>query len=421
MLCSPMEANALGITLIVLLLLLWKLDFAATLLNLRALSPEVPPEFRDRIGPEDHLRSLDYARINGRFSVIQSVASLFILLTFWFIGGFGWLDGLCRSWLGDGIPAGLLFLGLLFVGNHLLQLPFAIHDTFVIEERFGFNRTTPALFAADQCRSLLLAAVIGLPLLGGLLWIFSHVQHAWLWAWLLFTAVQWLLVWIAPTLILPLYNKFTPMPPGETRNAIEALARRCGFPLGEISVMDGSKRSTKANAYFTGFGKTKQIALYDTLVDGQTTDEIVAVLAHEIGHFKRRHILQRLAMGVVQSGLLFFLLGLIVDPARPFTRELFDAFGVAEISPHVGFVLFGILFSPASRLIGILANAISRRHEFEADAYAAAATGSPEPLISALKKLSLTNLSHLTPHPLPVFLDHSHPPVLVRIRALRQS
>ncbi|MCU0795233.1 MAG: M48 family metallopeptidase [Akkermansiaceae bacterium] len=416
-----MELNALGITLVIVLFLLWKLDFVATLLNLRALTPEVPDEFRDRITAEEHQRSIDYARVNARFSVIQSVASLFILLVFWFAGGFGWLDSLCRSWLGNGIPAGLLFFALLFLGNHLLNLPFAVYDTFVIEERFGFNRTTPRLFIADQFRSMLLAAVIGLPLLAGLLWIFGNVGHAWLWGWLLFTTVQLLLVWIAPTLILPLFNKFTPMPPGETREAIENLARKCGFPLGEISVMDGSKRSTKANAYFTGFGKTKQIALYDTLVNEQSRDEIVAVLAHEIGHFKRHHILQRIAMGIAQGGLLFFLLGQVIDPQGSFSRELFDAFGVDVISPHVGFVLFGILFSPASRIIGVFSNAWSRRHEFEADAYAADATGSPEPLISALKKLSVTNLSHLTPHPLPVFLDHSHPPVLVRIRALRQS
>ena len=414
-----MEPNALGITLIILLLLLWKLDFVATLLNLRALSPEVPAEFKDRISSAEHQKSLDYARTNARFAILQSVVSLFSLLVFWFAGGFGWLDSLCRSWLGDGLSGGLLFLGLLFLGNHLLQLPLAAYDTFVIEQRFGFNRTTPGLYVADQLRSLLLAAVIGLPLMAGLLWIFREVDHAWLWGWLFFTSVQLFLVWIAPTLILPLYNKFTPMPAGETRSAIEALAARCGFPLGEISVMDGSKRSTKANAYFTGFGRTKQIALYDTLIEGQESPEIVAVLAHEIGHFKRHHILQRLAMGVVQGGILFFLLDRILDPDGHFARALFDAFGVATISPHVGFVLFGILFSPASRLIGVLANAWSRRHEFEADAYASQAVGSPEPLISALKKLSVTNLSNLTPHPLRVFLDHSHPPVLTRIQALR--
>ena len=182
--------------------------------------------------------------------------------------------------------------------------------------------------------------------------------------------------------------------------------------------MDGSKRSTKANAYFTGFGKTKRIALYDTLIEGQEEDELVAVLAHEIGHFKLRHIVQRLAVSILHAAALFYLLGLVID-GGPFSRELFDAFGVEKISAHVGLVLFGILFAPASRLLGIAANAWSRKHEFEADAFAAKATGEPESLVSALKKLSAKNLSNLTPHPFRVFLDHSHPPVLVRINALR--
>jgi STE24 endopeptidase len=241
---------------------------------------------------------------------------------------------------------------------------------------------------------------------------------AWLWAWILFTVVQIVLMWLAPTLILPLFNKFEPMPEGPLRSSIEAMAAKCGFPIGEISVMDGSKRSTKANAYFTGFGKTKRIALYDTLVEEQTDDELVAVLAHEIGHFKCRHIVQRLAVSIVQSAVLFFLLGLAVDRDGAFARELFDAFGVGKITPAVGLVLFGILFTPASRLLGVFSNAWSRKHEFEADAFASDAVGGPGALISALKKLSAKNLSNLTPHRLRVVLDYSHPPLPERLRAL---
>ncbi len=414
-----MEWNSLGIAIVIALFLLWNLDFAATLLNLKALSPELPAEFRDTYDADRYARSQAYTRDSARFEIIHSIYSLTLLLVFWSLGGFGWLDEFSRSFVSGDIPAGLVFLSLLFLGHTLLHLPFSLYDTFVIEERYGFNKTTPKTFALDQLKSLLLAAVLGLPLAAGILWIFGNVPHAWLWAWALFVAFQLVLTWLAPTLILPLFNKFTPMEDGPLRRAIETMAEKCGFPLGEISVMDGSKRSTKANAFFTGFGKTKKIALYDTLIEEQTQDELVAVLAHEIGHFKLRHIIQRLAVSVLQAGVLFYLLGLVIDPSGKFSRLLFDAFGVKEISPHAGLVFFGLLFSPASRLLGIAANAWSRKHEFEADAYAARATGDPESLVSALKKLSAKNLSNLTPHPFRVFLDHSHPPTLVRIQALR--
>jgi STE24 endopeptidase len=413
-----MEFNAIAILILVALFALWKLDFIATILNLKALSPDLPAEFKDTYDAERYARSQEYTRESARFEIIHSVASLFILLAFWLAGGFGWLDRFARGLVSGEIPSGLVFLGLLFLGHMIVHLPFSIYDTFVIEEKFGFNKTTPKTFVIDQIKGLLLAAVLGLPLAAGILWIFGNVLNAWLWAWGFFVTFQLFLTWLAPTLILPLFNKFTPMADGPLRQAIEAMARKCGFPLGEISVMDGSKRSTKANAFFTGFGKNKKIALYDTLIEEQTRDELVAVLAHEIGHFKLRHIVQRLAVSIIQAAALFYLLARVID-GGPFSRELFDAFGVEKISAHVGLVLFGVLFAPASRLLGIAANAWSRKHEFEADAFAAKATEKPESLVSALKKLSAKNLSNLTPHPFRVFLDHSHPPVLIRINALR--
>lgn len=414
-----MELNLVGLAILVALLLLWNLNFVASLLNLKALTPEMPAEFADTLDADRYARSQAYTRESARFDIIESTASLFGLLVFWFLGGFGWLDGLARSLAGGEITAGLIFLALVFVGLQLVSLPFSIYSTFVIEERFGFNKTTPKTFAVDQLKSLLLTAALGLPLAAGLLWIFGHIEHAWLWAWLFFSAFQLFLMWIAPTVILPLFNKFEPMPEGSLRDSIEAMAERCDFPLTEISVMDGSRRSTKANAYFTGFGKNKKIALYDTLVEEQTDDELVAVLAHEIGHFKCRHILQRIAVSIVQSGVLFFLLGLAIDPDGAFAQMLFASFGVETVSPHVGLVLFGILFSPVARLLGIFSNAWSRKHEFEADAFAAKVTGDPAPLVGALKKLSAKNLSNLTPHPLRVVLDYSHPPLVERLRALR--
>ncbi|MGB1130374.1 MAG: M48 family metallopeptidase [Haloferula sp.] len=413
-----MDLNWLGILILTAILLLWNLDFVVTLLNLKAQSSSPPDDLADVFDPDRFAKSQAYTRASSRFGIIESVVSLFLLLGFWFAGGFTWLDALTRSWFDNEILIGLAFLSLLFVGHMLIHLPLSVYSTFVIEERFGFNKTTPKTFVIDQIKSLILSALLGLPLAAGVLWIFGNVPQAWLWAWLLFTAVQLFLMWLAPVVILPLFNKFEPMPEGPLRDAIESMAKKCEFPLTEISVMDGSKRSTKANAYFTGFGKTKKIALYDTLIEEQTTDELVAVLAHEIGHFKCRHIIQRMVVSILQSGVLFFLLGLAVDKEGRFSRLLFDAFGVDSISPHVGLVLFGILFSPASRILGVFSNMWSRKHEFEADAYAAHAMGDSTALSSALKKLSAKNLSNITPHALRVFLDYSHPPILQRLKAL---
>ncbi|MDB6077882.1 MAG: Peptidase, partial [Akkermansiaceae bacterium] len=242
-----MEWNAVGITILIALSLLWKLDFIATLLNLKALSPEIPAEFAGVYDPERYAKSQAYTRESARFEIIHSVYSLTVLIVFWVLGGFGWLDTLVRSAVHGEILIGLSYLSALFLGHTLLHLPFSIYDTFVIEERFGFNKTTPATFVIDQIKGLLLAAVLGLPLMAGLLWIFANVTHAWLWAWGFFVIFQLFITWLAPSLILPLFNKFTPMTDSPLLQAIHAMAKKCGFPVAEISVMDGSKRSTKAN------------------------------------------------------------------------------------------------------------------------------------------------------------------------------
>jgi STE24 endopeptidase len=407
--------------IVIAMFVLWKLEFAATLLNLKAFPDRVPDELTGVMDEEKLEKARRYLSVNARFHIIQSSVSLTVLLVFWFVGGFGWLDGLARSLAPHEVAVGLIFLAALFLGQSLVSLPFSVYETFVIENRFGFNRSTPATFIQDRVKGLLLAAVIGLPLAAAVLWIFGNVAQAWLWAWALVTAFQLLLTWLAPSLIMPLFNQFTPMPEGGLKQEIEALGTRCGFPLDGVFVMDGSKRSTKANAFFTGLGKRKKIALFDTLIDKSTTPELLGVLAHEIGHFRRGHIKQRLAVGMVQTAAVFFLLGLATDPGGRFARYLFDGFGVAAISPHVGLVLFGILFEPVSRVLGVMANAWSRRHEFEADAYAAEVTGEAEPLAAALTKMTADHLSHPTPAKLRVWLDYSHPPLLERLRALREA
>ncbi len=410
--------NFMSVIILVGLFLLWKLEFAATILNLKAFPARVPPPLAGLMDDEKLDKARRYLTINARFGIIQSTVMLFALLIFWVVGGFPWLDEVSRSLSASPVVAGLIFLTAMFLGQGIIGLPFSIYDTFVIEQEFGFNRATPATFILDRLKGLLLGAVIGLPLAAAVLWIFGNVPHAWLWAWLVVTGFQLLLTYLAPSIIMPLFNKFTPMPEGELKQEIEALGDKCEFPLTGVFIMDGSKRSTKANAFFTGLGKRKKIALFDTLVEKSTRPELLGVLAHEIGHFRCGHIKQRLMVGIVQTAVIFFLLGLATDPHGKFARVLFDAFGVHAISPQVGLVLFSILLEPVSKLLAVLANAWSRRHEFEADAYAAKVTGDRVSLGEALKKMTADHLSHPSPAPLRVWLDYSHPPLIQRLEAL---
>ncbi len=349
--------NTLAIIIVISLFLLWNLELIATLLNLKTFPSTPPPELDGLMDQEKLDKARSYLSINSRFDILRATFSLAILLAFWFLGGFPFLDNLARSFTGNEIIAGLIFFSALFVAQSLISLPFDFYETFVIEEKFGFNKSTKALFFADRAKGLALSAVLGLPLMAGILWIFNEVPNAWLWAWAFVTAFQLIATYLAPSLILPIFNKFTPMPEGELKSDIEALGDKCGFPLQGVFTMDGSKRSTKGNAYFTGFGKHKKIALFDTLIDKSTSPEILGILAHEIGHFKLGHIKQRLFVGILQMGLIFFLIGLAVNPDGTFARALHDAFFVGKISPHTGLVFFTILLEPASKLLSVLANA----------------------------------------------------------------
>ncbi len=410
-----MQINFWFLAIALALVVMWKVDFFATLLNLKALSPEIPAAFRDLVDEETYTRSQDYTRAKAVLGVVEGIVFLGVLLVFWWCGGFGWLDERVRLFVGEGGPIlrGLVFVAALVFALGLLRLPFDYYETFVLEERFGFNRATLGIWIADLVKGAALSFAIGAPLLAGLLWIFETVPLAWLWGWGLVTLVSLLLAYVAPTWILPLFNRFEPLPEGSLRRSIEEMARKCDYPLAEVSVMDGSKRSTKSNAFFTGFGKQKRIALFDTLIAKHSESELVGVLAHEIGHFKLRHIVKALVLGTLTTGAMFFLLGQMME-----NRALFDAFGVRETSVYVSLVLFGILMTPVNDLLSVAGNWLSRKHEFEADAYAAKATGDPGAMGEALRKLSRDNLSNLTPHPFYVFLHYTHPPVVERIAAL---
>jgi STE24 endopeptidase len=393
---------------------MYVLDTVANRLNLRALKPELPREFEGVYDQEEYRRFLDYTAATAKFERVEATWDLALLLGFWLLGGYDWLDRAVRSFHTGFIATGLLYLGALFLGQWLLGLPLEIYETFWIEERFGFNKTTPATFAGDQVKSLLLSAVLGGAVLALVLGILQRGgPAAWLVAWAMASALLILMVYAAPALILPLFNKMTPLEDGELRREIMACAERLEFPLAEISVMDGSRRSTKANAFFTGIGGTKRVVLFDTLVKNHTTDELVAVLAHEIGHYKLRHVVQHIVAAILNIGIFLFLAQWLIGwPA------LYAAFGVRQPSIYAGLALFLVLYGPLSRVLGIVRGAQSRRHEFAADRFAAEATGLPHALGQALKKLSRNNLGNLAPHRLHVVLYHSHPPVLERVRAL---
>jgi len=391
------------------------LDTLAKLLNLRSLKTQVPSEFSDVYDENRYRRSQEYTRTNTWYELIASTIMLVALLAFWFAGGFEGLDQLIRGLKLPNIFAGLLYFGSLCVARELLMLPFAIYHTFVIEQRYGFNRTTAGTFIVDRLKEWCISGLV----LGGFLLIVlalfdSFGLRAWIIAWICTAAISVILIYLAPKIILPLFFKFSPVPAGNLKEQVTEFCFRQRFPIRELLVIDGSRRSSKANAFFTGFGSNKRIALYDTLINNHTVPELLAVLAHEIGHSKKHHIIQHFVFG--QLNLLLLFLGASFCISRP---ELFEAFGVTTASYYVGLTLYGISIRPVAVLIGILANFWSRKHEFEADRFAAEALGDPNPLIQALKRLSKDSLSNLTPHPLLVGLHFTHPPVLARVLALR--
>jgi STE24 endopeptidase len=393
------------------------LDSLAKLLNLKSLETQVPSEFSDVYDENRYRRSQEYTRTNTWFELVVSTTTLAALLAFWLFGGFEGLDQLIRRLRLPNILPGLLYIGALCVAREVLMLPFAIYHTFGIEQRYGFNRTTVRTFIMDRLKEWGVSVL----LMGGfasiVLILFEHFGlRAWMIAWISTAAISAILVYLAPSVILPLFFKFSPVPAGELRDQVTAFCLRQQFPIRELLVIDGSRRSSKANAFFTGFGPNKRIALYDTLINNHTVPELLAVLAHEVGHFKKHHMVQHFVFG--EFNLLVLFLGASFCISRP---ELFQAFGVTTPSYYVGFTLYLILVRPVAELLGIFANFWSRRHEFEADRFAAEALGDPNPLIQALKRLSKDSLSNLTPHPLLVGLHFTHPPVLARVLALRNS
>ncbi|MCE7936121.1 MAG: M48 family peptidase [Chlorobi bacterium CHB2] len=407
--------NIYAIIILSALLIQYALDLIANVLNLRALRPELPEEFIGVYDAEAYRRSQEYTRAQTTFGFIANGFDLLLTLGFWFAGGFNYLDKIVRGWELGAVWTGVAYIGILLLAQTLISIPFSIYHTFVLEERFGFNRTTPATFASDRLKGLLLGGLIGIPALAGIIYLFDVVgPMAWLYGWGAATAFILLLQLIAPAWIMPLFMKFQPLENAELQDRLLGYAQKVNFPLANIFVIDGSRRSSKANAFFTGIGRNRRIALFDTLLENHTVPELEAVVAHEVGHYKLRHITKGMVVSVLHIGAFFLLLSVVLD-----NRGLFDAFFMEQTSIHAGLIFFAMLIAPLEFALGVVMKRISCRNEFQADHYAATTTGSSAPMIEALKKLSRTTLSNLTPHPLLVVLSYDHPPMLERIRALR--
>ena len=391
------------------------LSTISSVLNMNSITSTIPDGFQEFYDDKKYSKSQEYLKDKTKLGLYSSTFSLILTLIVIHFGLFGFLDEFVRSNSTHYIISGLLFFGILFLINDILNIPFSLYSTFVVEEKYGFNKTSIHTFIADKCKGYGLTIVFGSAIMVPVFYFFNTFQdNGWWIAWALITAFMIAVQPLFVHVIAPMFNKFTPLEEGDLKTAIEEFANKVGFPIGRIDVMDGSKRSAHSNAYFSGFGKSRRIALFDTLLDKHSTEEIVSVVAHEIGHYKKKHIITGTVLGVIETGIMLFIFNLFMNDS-----DLFAVFSVDTVSIYCGLVFFSMLYSPINMVTSIFTTAMSRKNEFEADAYALETTQKPEPLISMLKGLSASNLSHLTPHPLMVFLSYSHPPVVDRIAAVQ--
>ncbi len=416
--------NTLFIIIITILVADFLFERILSWLNIKNISFSLPEMLKGIYNEDEYAKQQKYFRTNQRFGLITGTFSFLLILFMLSFGGFGWVDSIARSITANQILVSLLFFAILFIANDILTTPFEIYDTFVIEERFGFNKMTGKLFFTDKLKGYLLAIILG----GGILWLIMMIfqlttTYFWLLAWGVMAIISVFLNMFYSSLIVPLFNKQTPLEDGELRNAIQNFCRKAGFNLTNVFVIDGSKRSTKANAYFSGLGSKKRVVLYDTLIQDLTTEEIVAVLAHEIGHYKKKHTLMMLLFSLITSAIMFFILSLFLNNfSQEITRALYLDNNVNLLSSetfHLSLLAFGIIYTPISLFLSIGMNIMSRRNEYQADEFAAQ-YGLSEALIDALKKLSVKSLSNLQPHPAYVFVHYSHPTLLQRMKALRK-
>ena len=393
------------------------LSFVSRQLNLKSLTTNLPDQFVGFYDEEKYAKSQNYTRANSSFGRISSTFNFILILAVIFLGLFDMLDQYARSFGYSPLITGLIFFGIITIIQDILSIPFSLYSTFIIEEEYGFNKSTTKIYVMDKLKSYLLLLLLGVPLISAILYFFESLENAWLYAWGLMALLSVVMPKIYTQFIAPMFNKFTPLEDGELRDLIESYSKEVDFPLTEVYVVDGSKRSAHSNAYFTGFGKNKRIVLFDMLMEDHTNEEILAILAHEVGHYKKKHIIKGMFTSIIHSGIMLYILGLFIK-----MPELHTGMGMSAEQPSVyaGLIFFSLLYAPIELLLSIMFNMLSRKHEFEADEYSAQTLKNTSHMISGLKNLTVKNLGNLTPHPLPVFLSYSHPPVLDRISALEK-
>ncbi|MFD1095480.1 M48 family metallopeptidase [Salegentibacter chungangensis] len=411
-----MSPEILFYIIIGILVLDFIIDKILDALNAKHFDDPVPEELSDVYDKEEYEKSQRYKKERYKFGLITSTFSILLTLGFIFFDGFAFVDQIARSISDNAILTALIFFGIIMLGSDILMTPFSYYSTFVIEEKYGFNKTTKSTFFLDKLKGLGMMAILGGGILALIVWFYQFAgANFWWYAWILIAAFSVFLNMFYAKLIVPLFNKQSPLEDGSLRTKIETYAKSVGFKLDNIFIIDGSKRSTKANAYFSGFGKEKRITLFDTLVNDLEEEEIVAVLAHEVGHYKKNHIIVNLLTSVLTTGFTLWLLSLFVG-----SPVLSEALGVGQPSFHIGLIAFGILYSPISEITGLIMNYLSRKFEYQADNFAKN-TYNADDLISSLKKLSRNSLSNLTPHKAYVFMHYSHPTLLQRFRNLKGS
>ncbi|MCF7874405.1 MAG: M48 family metallopeptidase [Candidatus Omnitrophica bacterium] len=408
----------MNIYLVIILTILiggYLLSLLVEALNIKTANPKLPSEFIGYYDPEKYKKSQEYLRENTSFNLIHSGLITVLLVVAILTGFFSWVDSFARSFNLSLIPSGLLFALVVFSIMEIINLPFSAYHTFSLEQRYGFNRTTLKIFITDKIKGLIIGVILGAIVLSFIFWFFDKFRTwGWVFCWLGLTLFELFLLFIWPRFIMPLFNKFEPVEEGELKEKIKVYADSENFKIQGIYKMDTSKRSTKSNAFFAGFGKFKRIVLFDTLIKGHSSDEIVSILAHEVGHYKKKHLLKTILISFFTNGLMFYILSLfITEPA------LFSAFEMENVSVYAGLFFFGFLYTPINSIFSVFINWFSRKNEKEADFFAVKSSQLGKQFIKALKKLSVKNLSNLTPHPIKVLLSYSHPPVLERIKYIR--
>ena len=407
--------NIFLLLIILFLILSWFLDFISNKLNIKNMSDILPEEFEGYYDKGKYKKSQNYLKDKTKFSTISSTVMLVVEIVFILFAGFNYIDIFARSFSLGEIGSGLIFITILIILLNIIQAPFSAYNTFVIEEKYGFNKTTVKTFVSDIIKSFILTLVIGLPIFALIIWFFmKYSTYAWLYVAISVILFELLITFIAPVFIMPLFNKYTPLEEGELKTELENYAKEQHFKMKGLYKMDGSKRSTKTNAFFTGFGKFRRIVLFDTLIQKHTTKELVSVLAHEMGHYKKGHIHKFMIMSFINTFILFFILSFFIG-----NQYLFEAFSMQNVSIYGAIVFFGFLYTPISEILSVVQNIISRKYEYEADRYSVTTYKNPIAMIEALKKLSVDNLTNLTPHKFKVFIEYSHPPVLDRIKAIK--